>query len=111
MAKPNYSFEKRQRELAKKKKKEDKLKEKAERKSAAGSGADDAAQGDEPDAAAPPQFSGHREGGDDVAASAPSCHDKSQTPLLSVTAGQLARSLTLSSRPNVASVQMMALPP
>lgn len=32
MAKPNYSFEKRQRELAKKKKKEDKLKEKAGRK-------------------------------------------------------------------------------
>jgi hypothetical protein len=28
MAKPNYSFEKRQRELAKKKKKEEKLKEK-----------------------------------------------------------------------------------
>jgi hypothetical protein len=33
MAKPNYSFEKRQRELAKKKKKEDKLKEKVGRKS------------------------------------------------------------------------------
>ena len=32
MAKPNYSFEKRQRELAKKKKKEEKLKEKAARK-------------------------------------------------------------------------------
>ncbi len=32
MAKPNYSFEKRQRELAKKKKKEEKAKEKAERK-------------------------------------------------------------------------------
>ena len=32
MAKPNYSFEKRQRELAKKKKKEEKLKDKAERK-------------------------------------------------------------------------------
>ena len=32
MAKPNYSFEKRQRELAKKKKKEEKLKEKAGRK-------------------------------------------------------------------------------
>jgi hypothetical protein len=38
VAKPNYSFEKRQRELAKKKKKEDKLKEKAERKSAAAAG-------------------------------------------------------------------------
>jgi hypothetical protein len=32
MAKPNYSFEKRQRELAKKKKKEEKLKDKAARK-------------------------------------------------------------------------------
>ena len=32
MAKQNYSFEKRQRELAKKKKKEEKLKEKAGRK-------------------------------------------------------------------------------
>jgi len=32
MAKPNYSFEKRQRELTKKKKKEEKLKEKADRK-------------------------------------------------------------------------------
>jgi hypothetical protein len=36
MAKPNYSFEKRQRELAKKKKKEEKLKDKAERKSGTG---------------------------------------------------------------------------
>ena len=32
MAKPNYSFEKRQREQAKKKKKEDKVREKAGRK-------------------------------------------------------------------------------
>lgn len=32
MAKPNYSYEKRQRELAKKQKKEEKLKEKAARK-------------------------------------------------------------------------------
>ena len=32
MAKPNYSFEKRQRELAKKKKKEQKEKDKADRK-------------------------------------------------------------------------------
>lgn len=32
MAKPNYSFEKRQRELAKKKKKEEKVKDKAGRK-------------------------------------------------------------------------------
>ena len=38
MAKPNYSFEKRQRELAKKKKKEEKEKGKAERK--AGHGGD-----------------------------------------------------------------------
>jgi hypothetical protein len=33
MAKPNYSFEKRQRELANKKKKEEKAKDKADRKS------------------------------------------------------------------------------
>ena len=33
MATPNYSYEKRQRELAKKKKKEEKLKRKAERSS------------------------------------------------------------------------------
>ena len=39
MRKPNYSFEKRQRELAKKKKKEEKLKDKAGRK--AGSPQDD----------------------------------------------------------------------
>ena len=40
MAKPNYSFEKRQRELAKKKKKEEKLKEKAERKGGSNPGDD-----------------------------------------------------------------------
>ena len=40
MAKPNYSFEKRQRELAKKKKKEEKLQEKAARKSTGGGGTD-----------------------------------------------------------------------
>ena len=39
MATPNYGYEKRQKELAKKKKKEDKLKNKAERK--VGEGADD----------------------------------------------------------------------
>lgn len=39
MAKPNYSFEKRQRELAKKKKKEEKEKEKADRKLAGEQGA------------------------------------------------------------------------
>ena len=44
MAKPNYSFEKRQRELAKKKKKEEKLKEKEARKTNPGQGVDDAAQ-------------------------------------------------------------------
>jgi hypothetical protein len=43
MAKPNYSFEKRQRELAKKKKKEEKLKEKAGRKAEPGQ-PDDAGQ-------------------------------------------------------------------
>ena len=42
MAKPNYSFEKRQRELAKKKKKEEKLKDKAGRKVGEG-GVDDQA--------------------------------------------------------------------
>jgi hypothetical protein len=49
MAKPNYSFEKRQRELAKKKKKEEKAREKADRKAHPGSGdapADDAAAND-----------------------------------------------------------------
>jgi hypothetical protein len=47
VAKPNYSFEKRQRELAKKKKKEEKLKEKAERKSGAGAGEDGAPEAGE----------------------------------------------------------------
>jgi hypothetical protein len=51
MAKPNYSFEKRQRELAKKKKKEEKLKEKADRK--VGDPAPDEA-GDETLAGSPP---------------------------------------------------------
>jgi hypothetical protein len=46
VAKPNYSFEKRQRELAKKKKKEEKLKEKAERKSGAGAGDEPSAEHD-----------------------------------------------------------------
>jgi hypothetical protein len=58
VAKPNYSFEKRQRELAKKKKKEEKLKEKAERKSSPGQpadeGADDAVEGGAPDTPAAP---------------------------------------------------------
>lgn len=43
MAKPNYSFEKRQRELAKKKKKEEKVKEKAGRKTGADGESDGAA--------------------------------------------------------------------
>lgn len=50
MAKPNYSFEKRQRELAKKKKKEEKEKEKAGRK-VTGNGTEAA---DEGTAAQPP---------------------------------------------------------
>lgn len=40
MATPNYGYEKRQRELAKKKKKEEKLRAKAERKSGDGSAPD-----------------------------------------------------------------------
>jgi hypothetical protein len=40
LATPNYGYEKRQKELAKKKKKEDKLKHKAERKVGEGSGDD-----------------------------------------------------------------------
>ena len=50
MAKPNYSFEKRQRELAKKKKKEEKEKEKAVRKSTGEAGEDTspAAAADDP---------------------------------------------------------------
>jgi len=55
MAKPNYSFEKRQRELAKKKKKEEKAREKAERKSGPGQ-ATDAPEGNvEPAGSAPPE--------------------------------------------------------
>jgi hypothetical protein len=52
VAKPNYSFEKRQRELAKKKKKEEKEKEKAARKGGA-PGADDGSDGASEAAAAP----------------------------------------------------------
>jgi len=43
LATPNYGYEKRQKELAKKRKKEDKLKQKAERKGA-GEGGGDAEQ-------------------------------------------------------------------
>ena len=52
MAKPNYSFEKRQRELAKKKKKEEKLREKAGRK--VGEAAPDEAQESETATGTPP---------------------------------------------------------
>ena len=45
MATPNYGYEKRQKELAKKRKKEDKLKQKAERK-VGGPGEDDNSQVD-----------------------------------------------------------------
>lgn len=57
MAKPNYAFEKRQRELAKKKKKEDKLKEKADRKAGQDNGETEADEPGVPDdaGAAPPQ--------------------------------------------------------
>ena len=48
LATPNYGFEKRQKELAKKRKKEDKLKAKAERKS--GSPSDDGSEMEPSDA-------------------------------------------------------------
>ncbi len=55
MAKPNYSFEKRQRELAKKKKKEEKEKEKVARKAAGLAPLpDDAEDGDDDVQASPP---------------------------------------------------------
>jgi len=50
VAKPNYSFEKRQRELAKKKKKEEKEKEKAVRKTAGPGAEPDAGEGGESNA-------------------------------------------------------------
>ncbi len=50
MAKPNYSFEKRQRELAKKKKKEEKKLQKARAKEAGGVNPDTTATEDEPSA-------------------------------------------------------------
>lgn len=49
MAKPNYSFQKRQKELAKKKKKEEKRKRKQARKHDSEMGALDADDGDEVD--------------------------------------------------------------
>ncbi|MEO8155092.1 MAG: hypothetical protein ABI605_18650 [Rhizobacter sp.] len=57
MAKPNYSFEKRQRELTKKKKKEEKLKDKAERKSGTEPGHEDEPQPAQDAAATPPSDS------------------------------------------------------
>jgi len=55
LATPNYGYEKRQKELAKKRKKEDKLKEKAQRKHAGPAGEDDAPQEADPsDAGLPP---------------------------------------------------------
>ncbi|WP_342617458.1 hypothetical protein [Rhodoferax sp. GW822-FHT02A01] len=52
MATPNYGYEKRQKELAKKKKKEEKLKSKAERKTGDASG-DDSLQSPEDAAGIP----------------------------------------------------------
>jgi hypothetical protein len=49
LATPNYGYEKRQKELAKRKKKEEKLKSKAERKL---TGEGDAPENDEPDSEA-----------------------------------------------------------
>ncbi|WP_332813795.1 hypothetical protein [Ramlibacter sp.] len=48
MATPNYGYEKRQRELAKKRKKEEKLKAKADRKAVGGAGDEERADGQEP---------------------------------------------------------------
>jgi len=48
MAKPNYSFEKRQRELAKKKKKEDKRQQKLKAKEEGTQDQQSTAEGDEP---------------------------------------------------------------
>ena len=47
MATPNYSYEKRQKELAKKRKKEDKLKQKTQRKTSDGEPGPEDAAGDE----------------------------------------------------------------
>lgn len=49
MATPNYGFEKRQKELAKKRKKEEKLKQKAERKQAGAGDDPGVAPGDDTD--------------------------------------------------------------
>lgn len=57
MAKPNYAFEKRQRELAKKRKKEEKAEEKAQRKAQPGAPEGQPGEGDDP-AVQPPAVSG-----------------------------------------------------
>ena len=55
MATPNYSYEKRQKELAKKRKKEDKLKQKTQRKTSDGEpGSEDVAGEDAPATATVP---------------------------------------------------------
>ena len=54
MATPNYGYEKRQKELAKKRKKEDKLKAKSERKFEPGQEAEGASQEGTSDASATP---------------------------------------------------------
>jgi hypothetical protein len=57
VATPNYGYEKRQKELAKKRKKEDKLRDKANRKAGAPEGGDEQAPGGEttPNPTQPPQ--------------------------------------------------------
>jgi hypothetical protein len=60
VATPNYGYEKRQKELAKKRKKEDKLNAKAHRKVGEG---DDASQESDPDASgSDPEAGANREG-------------------------------------------------
>jgi hypothetical protein len=56
VATPNYGYEKRQKELAKKRKKEDKLKAKAERKT--GGPEDDSAPANTGEGGAPPPSTG-----------------------------------------------------
>lgn len=63
MAKPNYSFEKRQREIAKKKKLDEKLAKKQAAK----------------DAANPPEHAGHDPDGHDPAEHDPAEHDPADT--------------------------------
>lgn len=53
MATPNYGYEKRQKELAKKRKKEDKLKAKSERKVGGGSEGDEPQENGEPETSDP----------------------------------------------------------